>query len=113
MKVAPGALLVANLALYELLSDLGIGCDVMVGHSSGENAALTASGTIPRMEQGQLINKFRHLNQSISDLEAQDRIPKGALLSVGAIDPAFLKQFVDSCSESLHLAQYGSVKERS
>ena len=104
MKVAPGALLVANLALYELLSDLGIGCDVMVGHSSGENAALTASGTIPRMEQSQLINKFRHLNQIYTDLEAQDKIPKGALLSVGAIDPAFLKQFVDSSSASLHLA---------
>ncbi|HCF27255.1 MAG TPA: 6-deoxyerythronolide-B synthase, partial [Cyanobacteria bacterium UBA11049] len=104
MKVAPGALLVANLALYDLLSALGIGCDIMVGHSSGEHAALTASGTVPRMEQGQLINKFRHLNQIYTDLEAQDSIPKGALLSVGAIDPALLKQFVDSSSERLHLA---------
>ena len=104
MKVASAVSLVANLALYELLSDLGIKCDVMVGHSAGEHAALTASGTVRPMERGQLLKKLRHLNQIYSDLEAQNSIPKGALLSVGAIDPASLKQLVDDSSGRLHLA---------
>jgi acyl transferase domain-containing protein len=38
------ACLVANLAYFELASDLGLRCDAVVGHSFGENAALVAGG---------------------------------------------------------------------
>jgi acyl transferase domain-containing protein len=78
MDVASEIVFTASMALYELLKDLGIQCDVMVGHSTGENTALIASGTVRLAHETQLMEKMRLLNQIYQDLEATDRIPKGA-----------------------------------
>ncbi len=104
MKVAPGVLFSINLALYELLSDLGIECDVMVGHSSGEQAALAAAGILRPIERERLLKRLEYLNSVYSDLERQDKIPRGVLLSVGGIAPALIKQLVDNSFGRLHLA---------
>jgi len=104
MDVASEIVFTASMALYELLKDLGIQCDVMVGHSTGENTALIASGTVRLAHQTQLMEKMRLLNQIYRDLEATDRIPKGALLTVGAVEPSVLRQIIDSSAGRLHLA---------
>ena len=104
MKVAPGVLFLTNLALYELLSDLGIECDVMVGHSSGEQAALAAAGILRPIERERLLQRLDYLNSVYTDLEQQDKIPKGVLLSVGGIAPALIEQLVDNSFGRLHLA---------
>ncbi|MCP6761111.1 MAG: polyketide synthase dehydratase domain-containing protein [Fischerella sp. CENA71] len=104
MDVASETVFTASMALYELLCNLGVGCDVMVGHSTGENAALIASGTVRLSERMELMSKMRHLNQIYLDLEMGNNIPKGALLTVGAIAPEILQQVLDEFDGRLHLA---------
>ncbi|MBW4546920.1 MAG: polyketide synthase dehydratase domain-containing protein [Symplocastrum torsivum CPER-KK1] len=104
LDVATETVFTASIALHELLSDLGVQCDVMVGHSTGENTALIASGIVKLSEQAQLRAKIHHLNRIYRDLEAADSIPKGVLLSVGAIESSLLKQLVDNFQGNLYLA---------
>jgi acyl transferase domain-containing protein len=104
MDVASETVFTASMALYELLCNLGVHCDVMVGHSTGENAALIASGTVRLSDRMELMSKMRHLNQIYLDLEVGNNIPKGALLTVGAIAPEILQQVLDEFDGRLHLA---------
>ncbi len=104
MDLASEIVFTASMALYELLDDFGIKSDVMVGHSTGESVALLASGTIRQLERAALMEKIRLFNRIYRDLEATDSIPKGALLSVGATDPALLQQLLDRSEGRLHLA---------
>ena len=45
---------VSGMAMYELVRALGIEADVMLGHSSGESAALCASGANPAANDSNL-----------------------------------------------------------
>ena len=80
------AVFTANMALYELLRQLGIDAEVMVGHSTGENTALIASETIKIKDREDLGEKIFALNQIYEKLTAADRIPKGSQLAVGAVE---------------------------
>ncbi|PMB28091.1 6-deoxyerythronolide-B synthase [Fischerella thermalis CCMEE 5319] len=104
MDVASETVFTASMALYELLCNLGVNCDVMVGHSTGENAALIASGTVRLSDRMELMSKMRLLNQIYLDLEVANNIPKGALLTVGAIAPEVLQQVLDEFDGHLHVA---------
>ncbi|PMB29044.1 6-deoxyerythronolide-B synthase [Fischerella thermalis BR2B] len=104
MDVASETVFTASMALYELLCNLGVKCDVMVGHSTGENAALIASGTVRLSDRMELMSKMRLLNQIYLDLEVAKNIPKGALLTVGAIAPEVLQQVLDEFDGRLHVA---------
>jgi acyl transferase domain-containing protein/phosphopantetheinyl transferase len=104
MDVGSETVFTASMALYDLLSDFGIKSDVMLGHSTGESAALIASGTVSKLEGAQLMEKIRYLNRIYSDLEAADSIPRGVLLTVGAVDPSLLQQIVDTTQGRLYLA---------
>ena len=44
------AALTADLAMWGLLEDLGLRCDLFVGHSFGEHAALVAAGMAPGLD---------------------------------------------------------------
>lgn len=104
LELATETVFTASMALYELLKDFGIPCDVMVGHSTGENTALIASGMVKLTEQSQIGAKIHLLNQIYRNLEATDSIPKGALLTVGAVEPGFLQQLITNSQGRLHLA---------
>src|SRR5919202_966906 len=104
LDLATETVFTASMALYELLRDLGVPCDAMVGHSTGENTALIASGTVKLAERAQIGAKIHLLNQIYRNLEVADSIPKGALLTVGAVEPAFVQQLVDNSQGRLHLA---------
>nr|WP_315790257.1 beta-ketoacyl synthase N-terminal-like domain-containing protein [Fischerella sp. JS2] len=104
MDVASETVFTASMALYELLCNLGVNCDVMVGHSTGENAALIASGTVRLSNRIELMSKMRLLNQIYLDLEVANNIPKGALLTVGAIAPEILQQVLTEFDGRLHVA---------
>jgi acyl transferase domain-containing protein/phosphopantetheinyl transferase len=104
LDLATETVFTASMALYELLRDLGVPCDAMLGHSTGENTALIASGTVKLAERSQIGAKIHLLNQIYRDLEGADSIPKGALLTVGAVEPAFVQQLVDNSQGRLHLA---------
>ena len=104
MDVASEIVFTASMALHELLKDFGIQADVMVGHSTGENTALIASGTVRLSDKRELMEKIRLLNRIYRDLEAANSIPKGALLAVGAIKPSELQQLIEDYQGHLHLA---------
>lgn len=96
--------LTATLALHELLQNLGIRCDVMLGHSNGENAALIASGTMrfgTRREMFDLIRRVRaHEDQSARGND----LPKGVFLGVSGCAPDFITQLLAASTGRLHLA---------
>ncbi len=104
VEVATEAVFTAGMALYELLSDFGLRGDLMVGHSTGEHTALLASGIVRASEPSQLITMKRQLNQIHQELEASGRIPRGALLSVGALQAELREQLLAASAGRLHLA---------
>lgn len=104
MDVASETVFIASLALNHLLQDCGIPCDLMVGHSTGENSALIASETIKLTNREDLGQKMRHLNQLYGQLAQQDQIPKGVLLTVGALPPEQLAAVLAQAVDSVHLA---------
>jgi malonyl CoA-acyl carrier protein transacylase len=55
---------VADLALYELLTRLGVGADFMVGHSNGEHAAVIAAGAVTASSRDELCEGFRRVGLS-------------------------------------------------
>lgn len=104
MDMGSAAVFTASMALYDLLREFGIKSDVMLGHSTGENTALVASGTIRLRSREELIGKIRDLNGVYATLEKQDTIAVGALLTVGAIHHDELLQFMAQAPEKLWLA---------
>lgn len=94
----------ASMALYELLQQFGIKGDVMLGHSTGENTALLASGMIRIRNRTELISKIRELNGVYTLLEQNQHIAVGVLLTVGAIHHEELLQFIAQAPEKLWLA---------
>ncbi|WP_239651410.1 acyltransferase domain-containing protein [Neosynechococcus sphagnicola] len=104
MDVATESVTIASLGLHELLQNLGIRSDVMVGHSTGENAALIASGTFTASSHDQLMQTIWTLNQIYQGLETANTIPKGALLAVGAINAQILQALLDEFQGRLHWA---------
>ena len=104
MDVASEIVFIASMALHELLNEFQVPCDAMVGHSTGENTALIASGTIRLADKAELQEKMRQLNQIYLDVERSGDIPQGALLTVGAFDPKILSLLLDEMAGRLHLA---------
>lgn len=74
----------ADMALFSLLTALGVRADFMAGHSTGENAALVASGTAA-LDQDEAGRFIRRMNRIYLDLQTKESIPSGSLLTVGAL----------------------------
>jgi acyl transferase domain-containing protein/phosphopantetheinyl transferase (holo-ACP synthase) len=104
MDLASEIVFTSSMALYELLSDFGIKSDFMLGHSTGENVALMASRTIRELSRTELMSKIRLFNKIYHKLNEADCIPKGALLSVGAVEPTLLQKVIESFQGRLHFA---------
>ena len=85
MDVGSEAVFVAGMAMQSLLRSLGVEPDVMMGHSSGESAALAASGAVPAATPLELAAFVRELNAVYERVLAEGKIPTGALLAVGAL----------------------------
>ena len=85
MDVGSEAVFVGGQAMNSLLRSFGVVPDVMLGHSSGESAALAASGAIAAGDRSRLAEFIRELNQVYQKVLAEGKIPVGALLAVGAM----------------------------
>jgi acyl transferase domain-containing protein/phosphopantetheinyl transferase len=85
MDVGSEAVFIGAQAMNALLLALGIEPDVMLGHSSGESSALAASRAIEAESPSELAGFIRRLNQTYERVLGEDKIPTGALLTVGAI----------------------------
>ncbi len=75
----------ASMALFEVLQSLAIQPDAMLGHSTGENTALTASRVRRFDDLSEIAATIRDLNRIYRELDEQGRIVEGALLTVGAL----------------------------
>lgn len=78
------AVFTADMAFFTLLHALGVRADVMAGHSTGENAALFASGLV-RVTQDSLVDIVRRMNGVFRDVHGRADVPTGTLLTVGAL----------------------------
>ena len=76
----------ASLGLQSFYDALGLVPQAMLGHSTGENTALSAWCDSHRSNRSQVIAAIREVNARYAALEAQGRIAQGTLLTVGALD---------------------------
>ncbi len=53
--------IIASLAYHDILCQLNIPCDAMVGHSNGENAALIASGIIQFKDDAEIVDSIKKI----------------------------------------------------
>ncbi len=97
MDVAAETVFAASIGMYTLLEDLGFKPDTMLGHSTGENTALTASGVRRYDRRDEIADTVRDLNRIYRELDREGRIVEGSLLTIGALKPAarseLLRQF--------------------
>lgn len=83
----------ADQAVFGLLSSLGVKADAMLGHSTGENAAIVASGMVDweRKDVGAMIAR---MNEVFAEVEDSGAVPSGALLTIAAFDNAKLPEMI-------------------
>lgn len=97
MDVAAETVFAASIGMYTLLEDLGFKPDAMLGHSTGENTALTACGVRRYDRRDEIADTVRDLNRIYRELDREGRIVEGSLLTIGALKPAarseLLRQF--------------------
>lgn len=117
MDVGSEAVFIGGMAMHALLVSLGVEADVMVGHSSGESAALGACGANPAKTPQELAACIGQHYAVYDELNRAGQIPTGALLAVGALPPATVEQelakaggdvvvAMDNCSNQIVL--YGA-----
>jgi acyl transferase domain-containing protein/phosphopantetheinyl transferase (holo-ACP synthase) len=120
MDVGSEAVFIGGMAMHELLKSLGIEPDVMLGHSSGESAALAASGANAASTPQELSDCISKHYAVYDALLQSGKIPVGALLAVGALPSQDVDRYLaqqgrdvqvamDNCSNQIVL--YGSVAD--
>lgn len=74
----------ADQAVFSLLKQLGVRPDGLLGHSTGENAAIIASGwmDMTRKQVGQTIAR---MNEVFNSVNGSGEIPQGRLLTVAGL----------------------------
>lgn len=85
----------ADQATFALLSAMEIRPDAMVGHSTGENAALVASGKL-QMDQAAVGRMIGEMNEIFEAIEQSAAVPSGTLLNIAALDRPSLKKLLDT-----------------
>lgn len=86
--VAAESVFAASMGLYTLLDELGFRPDAMLGHSTGENTAITASGVRRYEQRLEIAETVQDLNRIYGELDREGRIVEGSLLTIGALKPA-------------------------
>ena len=112
IDVATEIIFTAGMAMVELLKEFGLRCDAILGHSTGEYTALAASGAIHVDEPNEQIGLKRALNQLYRDFNTAATIPRGTLLTVGAIEPDKLDILMAGFGDRLHVAMDNCPHQR-
>ena len=88
--------LLSNLAMWLLVSDLGVQFDIVCGHSFGEHAAIIAAGVIPA--RSTLENVLARVENALATPQ------QGALIGVTAAAKEIVRRETAQAHEPLHLA---------
>lgn len=83
----------ADQAVFSLLTAMGIRPDMMLGHSTGENAAIVASGLLG-MDRRQVGEIIAQMIKVFAEIEASGAVPSGALLNIAVLDRAGLESLL-------------------
>lgn len=94
VDIGSGVVGMSCLALHQLLERFGVHADVMVGHSTGEFASLTASGAVRFASRRRFADSIVALREVYRALEDANSIPRGALLTIGALAPDRLQELL-------------------
>jgi len=94
MDVGSESVFIGGMAMHELMVALGVEPDVMLGHSSGESAALGASGANPATTPAERAGCISRHFACYEELLQAGKIPVGELLAVGALPPATVEQVI-------------------
>jgi acyl transferase domain-containing protein len=98
MDVAAETVFAASIGLYTLLDELGFEPDAMLGHSTGENTALTASGVRRYSHRSEIADTVRDLNRIYRELDREGRIVEGSLLTIGALKADGRRALLAECA---------------
>ena len=119
MDVGSEAVFIGGMAMFDLLGALGVAPDVMIGHSSGESAALAASGANPASSDAELAACIAKHYAAYDALLKSEKIPTGALLTVGGLSLELVESEIASSGGEVRVAMdncsnqqvlYGSVE---
>ncbi|MEM6415807.1 MAG: beta-ketoacyl synthase N-terminal-like domain-containing protein [Pseudomonadota bacterium] len=104
MEIASATVFTASMAIYDFLNRLGVPSDMMIGHSTGEGAALVASGTISHKDEKSVGAGILNFYKAHNKIVESGVVPRGGLLTVGGVDPKSIIDMVDQSEGRLHLA---------
>jgi len=90
----------ADQAIFSLLTAAGIRPDSMLGHSTGENAALVSSGLLA-LDKDDVGDMIVRMNAAFSSVESDGAVPRGVLLTVAALERTALEALMEG-REGLH-----------
>lgn len=104
IDVATETMFTAGIAMFRLLSAFGLRCDLMTGHSTGEYTSLAASGAVDATGDDERIALKRKLNAIYHEVNTAENLPRGSLLTVGAVEPGALAEEVARFADRIHVA---------
>lgn len=88
MDHAAESIFAASMALHSVLESIGLQADAMLGHSTGENTALTAARVRRYDDIAEIAQAVSDVNGRFKELDARGAIVAGSLLTLGALKPA-------------------------
>ncbi len=103
MEGAFEAVLTADWALYELLRSLGVVPDAMLGHSTGEYAAMRAAGMMKLETDADVVRFARQLNDFFYRQGANEAVAPSDLIALGA-DSAAVSEALRATESEIFLA---------
>ena len=99
MDVAAELVFAASMGLQSIFDDLGLHADAMLGHSTGENTAITVSGVRRFSKREEIAEAVSELNRIFRKLDESGQIAQGTLLTIGALRPEARKQLLARIAE--------------
>jgi acyl transferase domain-containing protein len=106
MGAAVEAVSAADTGMMRLFQELAIPVGAVVGHSSGEFAALEMAGVLRFQNDVDHVALIRDGYRNIRALERRSDIPAGILISVGGIDQSDVQAVLDAYPNRVLLAMH-------
>lgn len=104
MEIALAAVTASARGLLQLLKQLDVRADAVVGHSSGEFAAVLASGAFDPSSESELVESIIHGADSAARIASSDLVPSAVLTSVGGVDPEAVERVIAASQGRLVIA---------
>lgn len=104
MDIAVAVVTAAARGLLELLKTLNVRPSAVMGHSSGEFAAILASGAYKPASEDDLIKSIVDGTNSTGHVASSDLVGKAVLIAVGGAEPQAVEEAVAACQGKIEIA---------